>query len=103
MSFLTLLFAETAWFALPFELTKITAILWPLLGLAAIAALLMLFKPLLSGILHAALLLMKPRKSLEQRIAEHNATERKLLHRKANDQDGSQVAIATDLRLLRWP
>src|SRR3569833_3526786 len=42
----------------------------PLIGVGIFATLLMLFKPLLLGVLRAALLLVSPRKSLQQRNKE---------------------------------
>ncbi|MDP5008801.1 MAG: hypothetical protein NWQ13_07425 [Glaciimonas sp.] len=55
---------------------------------------------MLSGLLLAALLLVKPRKTLEQRIAKNKAVGRKLLRRMANDQVSSQPNLAAELRLL---
>eukprot|EP01037_Dinobryon_pediforme_P035244 gene35244-41553_t len=42
----------------------------PLLGLGMVMTLLMVFKPLVVGILRAALVLVVPRKSLEQRVSQ---------------------------------
>src|SRR3569833_2610329 len=39
----------------------------PILGMGAIAAVLVIFKPLLTGLLRAALLAVKPRRSLDER------------------------------------
>lgn len=93
-------FALPAESALPFLLSTATAAVRPLLGLGATAALAMYFKPLLSGIVRAALLLIKPRKSFEQRIAQNQIIGRKLARRMANDQAGSQPNLAAELRGL---
>jgi hypothetical protein len=92
--------AETALFDVPFLLSTAIAAVRPLLGLGATAALAMYFKPLLSGILRAALLLIKPRKSFEQRVAQNQIIGRKLARRMANDQAGSQPNLAAELRGL---
>lgn len=73
---------------------------WPFFGLCVAIVLGMIFKPLLRGIFRAVLLLIKPRKSLERRIAENKVIGRKLARRMANDQAGSQPNLANELRLL---
>jgi len=92
--------AGTASFDLSFLLSTAAAAVRPLLVLGVIAALGMYFKPLLSGILRAALLLIKPRKSLEQRIAQNKINGRKLARRMANDHARSQPNLAAELRCL---
>ena len=89
--------AETALLDLSVLLSTAIAAVRPLLGLGAIAAVGMYFKPLLSGILRAALLLIKPRKSLEQRIARNKIIGRKLARRMANDHAGSQPNLAAEV------
>jgi len=66
----------------------------------ALVTLLMVFKPLLTGILRAALVLVKPRKSLEQRVLQHRFNGARLLNRMANDYAGSQPNFAAELRNL---
>ena len=77
-----------------------SALVWPIIGMCVAIALGMVFKPLLRGIFRAALLLIKPRKSLESRIAENKMVGRKLARRMANDEAGSQPSLAAELRLL---
>jgi hypothetical protein len=72
----------------------------PLAGLTILAALLMLFKPLIVGILHAALLVIKPRKSLQERKARSNVQAVRTLNRMARDLDSSQPNLAAELRML---
>jgi len=71
-----------------------------LLGLGVLLALLIVFKPLVLGILRAALMLMVPRKSLEQRLSQHRFNGVQILNRMANDYAGSQPNLATELRNL---
>lgn len=72
----------------------------PLLGLGATAGLLMLFKPLLTGILHAMLLILRPRRSLEQRSAQQHLRDVLLLNRLARHFDESQPNQAVELRAM---
>jgi len=94
-------------FALPAEIALFDAsallaatALRPLLGLGALATLMVYFKPLWMGILRAALMLIKPRKSLEQRIARSKFRGQQLIRRMANDHAVSQPNLAAELRLL---
>jgi adenosine/AMP kinase len=52
------------------------------------------------GVLRAALMLVKPRKSLDQRIARSKFNGQQLVRRMANDQALSQPSLAAELRLL---
>jgi hypothetical protein len=72
----------------------------PLLGLGAAAGLLMLFKPLLIGILQAALLLLRPRRTLAQRSARQRLRDVVLLERLARRMEASQPNQAAELRAL---
>jgi hypothetical protein len=71
-----------------------------LLGLGATAGLLMLFKPLLVGILQAALLVIRPRRTLEQRGARQRLSASLLLSRMARQFDTEQPNQAAELRAL---
>jgi hypothetical protein len=77
----------------------------PLLGLGAMAGLLVLFRPLLVGLLRAALLLIRPRQTLAQRTVRQEARDRRNrlrqsqhLLRLAQDFDASQPSLAAELR-----
>jgi hypothetical protein len=72
----------------------------PLIGLGIFATLLVLFKPLLKGILRAALLVISPRKSLKDRKANDNMQGVLMLNRMARELDLSQPSLAAELRLL---
>ena len=72
----------------------------PLLGLSLFATLLLLFKPLLKGLLQAGLLLLSPRKSLEERRLVQKIRSVKLLNRIASGYEVSQPNLAAELRQL---
>ena len=72
----------------------------PLLGLGVLVTLFMIFKPLVMGILRAAMLLVVPRKTLEQRVLQHRFNGVKLLNRMASDYSRSQPNFAAELRNL---
>jgi hypothetical protein len=72
----------------------------PLLGLGLAAALVVVFKPLIAGILRAALLLLTPRPSRERRQAQDRVRAALTLNRMAREFDGSQPGQAAELRWL---
>ena len=72
----------------------------PFLGLSALVTLLMIFKPLVLGMIRAAWLALKPRKSLEQRNSRSKLLGVLMLNRMANEYDKSQPNLASELRLL---
>jgi hypothetical protein len=101
MSFLTV--------ALPFTATlpavealagMVASAARPLVGLGALAAFAIVFKPLLSGLLRAALLVLKPRQSLETRNERCRFAGARLLQRMARDVDDTQPGLAAELRWL---
>ncbi|MBW9335775.1 MULTISPECIES: hypothetical protein [Herbaspirillum] len=99
MSFLNLAFPAEA--ALPFAqsfLGLMAAYVRPALGLGALVTLVMVFKPLILGLAQAAVLLVKPRKSLEQRILAHKFSGKMMLNRMANEYSLSQPSFAAELR-----
>jgi hypothetical protein len=76
------------------------AIARPLLGLGVLAALMVVFKPLLVGMLRAALLVIKPRKSLEERSQRSMLQSVLMLNRMARDFDAVQPSLANELRAI---
>lgn len=72
----------------------------PLLGLGLFASFLMFFKPIISGLLRAALLVLKPRRSLDQRKARNTLRSVLMLNRMARELDVAQPNLAAELRLL---
>lgn len=75
-------------------------ILRPLLGLGMLAIILVFFKPLLTGMLRAALLVLKPRESLEDRSARRTMESIFMLNRMARDMDSVQPSLAAELRAI---
>lgn len=76
------------------------AVARPLLGLGVLAALMVVFKPLLIGLLRAALLAIRPRKSLEERSRQSMLQSVLMLNRMARDLDRAQPSMANELRAI---
>lgn len=72
----------------------------PLLGVGLGAGLLLLFKPLLIGLLQAALLVVRPRRTREQRSARQKLADALLLGRLARQCAESHPSQAAELRML---
>jgi hypothetical protein len=101
MSFLTVAIPFTAGLpALEAVTVTVASAVRPLLGLSMLAAFAIVFKPLLSGLLRAALLMIKPRQSLEARNEQRRFVGARLLQRLARDVDDSQPGLAAELRWL---
>jgi hypothetical protein len=72
----------------------------PLIGLGLFAALLVLFKPLIAGLLRSALLIVAPRQQSEERNARKRVQGILQLNRMARELDASQPGLAAELRTL---
>ncbi len=72
----------------------------PILGVGAIAAVLVVFKPLLSGVLRAALLAVKPRRSPEERSLRSRMKSVLELNRMARELEASEPGLAAELRSI---
>lgn len=72
----------------------------PLLGLGLAATLLLVFRPLLTGLLRAALVLIHPRPSRAQRHARRRAFAARKLRRLAARFESQQPSQADELRRL---
>ncbi len=72
----------------------------PLIGISLFATVLLLFKPLLKGLLQAGLLTLSPRKSFEDRRAAQQVRSATLLNRIAGSYEASQPNLAAELRQL---
>ena len=70
----------------------------PLIGVSVFATLVLLFQPLLKGLLRAGILLLSPRKSLEERRMVQKVRAASMLNRLARDYDASQPNLAAELR-----
>lgn len=101
MSFLTLAFPIQA--AIPaaeaFAGTAVS-VARPVLGLSALAAVLVMFKPLLVGLLRAAPLVLKPRRSIEERASYSTMEGVLMLNRMAREYDATQPSLAAELRSI---
>lgn len=72
----------------------------PLIGVSLFATLLLVFKPLLKGLLQAAVLTMAPRKSLEERRNAAKLRGVAMLNSMACKYDRSQPNLAAELRQI---
>lgn len=72
----------------------------PLIGLGMLAALMVMFKPLLTGLLRATLLVLKPRESYDDRSARRSVESVLMLNRMARDMDDIQPSLAAELRSI---
>ena len=70
----------------------------PLIGVSLFATILLLFNPLLKGLLQAALLLLSPRKSLDERRMMQKIRSARQLNRLARNYEASQPNLAAELR-----
>lgn len=101
MSILTIAFpAEAALPALQAFAANAMNIARPLLGIGVLAAVLVVFKPLLLGLLRAALLVVKPRRTLEERSARRMLESVLMLNRMARDLDRTHPSLASELRSI---
>lgn len=97
MSYLTIAFPAEA--AGPVSQTILSAIR-PLVGLSLFAVAAVVFKPLIGGLLRAALLLIAPRKSRQQLAAQDRMHGAMMLNRMARDVQVTQPGLAAELRNL---
>jgi hypothetical protein len=88
-----------------FEITTANSVTFvdlagPLLALALVAVVALALKPLLLGLVRAAILVIKPRQSNEQRRAGRTLFSMLTLNRMANEADDSDPSFAAELRTL---
>lgn len=101
MSFLNIAFSASS--AMPvaqITLSSIVASARPLLGVGILTTTLIVFKPLITGMLRACLLLLQPKLSREEKTAKRNLRNILTIHRIANDMDNSSPSMAAELRAL---
>jgi hypothetical protein len=72
----------------------------PVFGLGALAGMMVLFRPLLVGILRAGLLSLLPRKSHEERSLRRNMKAALRIYRIARDLESSHPSLASELRSI---
>lgn len=81
------------------QISPLASIIRPLIGLSLVATFIMLFKPLLSGVLRAALLMLKPR--IDTAPARPSRLKSfMLLNRMAREVEMSEPGLANELRNL---
>ena len=95
----TLLSTAQAIFAPAMEINLLDAI-FAVLGAVFLATLLNLFKPLLKGIARALYLVVKPKQSRDQRLAERQMLDAALLNTMVKAMDGGSPSHAAELRAL---
>lgn len=101
MSILTIAFpAEAALPAFQAFAANAISIARPLLGLGVLAAVLLAFKPLLVGLMRAALLIVKPRRSLEERNSRSILKSVMMINSMARDLDQTHPSLANELRSI---
>ena len=101
MNFLNIAFPASS--ALPvaqFAISTIAGAARPLLGFGILVTMLLAFKPLLVGMLRAAVLAVRPSKTREQKSALRNLRNLYAIHRVANDVASSSPSMAAELRAL---
>ena len=72
----------------------------PVLRFSALAAVLMVFRPMLIGILRAAALVVKPRRSLEERNADRSLRDVLALNHLAREYEMNHPSLAAELRSI---
>ncbi|MBI3285691.1 MAG: hypothetical protein HYZ65_12705 [Burkholderiales bacterium] len=98
MSFLNIALPATS--ALPVAQVAISTVIAaarPLLGFGILATMLVVFKPLLVGLLRAALLVISPKHTREEKTALRNLRNILAIRRVAND---ASPSMAAELRAL---
>ena len=72
----------------------------PLIGFGVFAALVVFFKPLLSGIARAAMLVVSPRQSLEQRELNRRVKDQRYITELARNLEIQHPGLASELRSI---
>lgn len=72
----------------------------PLIGFGIFATLLVIFRPLISGLIRAAMLLVAPRKSLDERRAEAHVQDVVTVNRLARRLESQHPSLAAELRSM---
>ncbi|MFZ6673309.1 hypothetical protein ACO0K3_17305 [Undibacterium sp. Rencai35W] len=101
MTFLNIAFPVTS--AIPvaeMAVSTVIAAARPLLGVGILATMLVVFKPMIAGMLRAALVVLKPRMTREQKSASRNLRNILTIRRIASDLDATSPNMAAELRAL---
>ena len=79
---------------------NIANVVRPLIGLGFLGTIVMVFEPLLKGLLQAGLLLLKPRQSFEERQASSTLSSMLMVNRMASNFEDSDPDFSAELRAL---
>jgi len=72
----------------------------PLLAVSIVGTIFLVFEPLLTGLLRAAILVVKPRQTRDERRARTTLLSMLTLNRMADEADGRDPALAAELRSI---
>ena len=101
MNFLNIAFPATS--ALPVAevaISTLVAAARPLIGLSILTTMLLVFKPLITGMLRALKLTIFPNKTREEKSALRNLRSMLAVRRIANELDSTSPNMAAELRAL---
>ena len=94
MSFLSLALP-----AVEVAINTIASVARPLLGLGILATVLVVFRPLITGVWRAVLVLLQPKLSREERAAQRHLRTMRAIQR-ASNVDSSSPSMSAELRAL---
>ncbi|HTD04358.1 hypothetical protein [Undibacterium sp.] len=101
MTFLTLAFPlQSAIPAAEMAVSSVVGAARPLLGMGILATMLVVFKPLITGVLRAALLIISPRQTKDEKVASRNLRNVMAINSVARDLDSTSPSMAAELRAL---
>ncbi len=80
-------------------ITPVASIVRPMIGLGLLTTSIIIFKPLLTGILRALILLVTPKVKIAE-VKNKNIHSISLLNKMARDLENSQPNVAAELRQL---
>lgn len=82
--------------------SPVASIVRPMIGFGIIATLIVIFKPLLVGMLRAALLVLNPRAQSAKKAKNERVKGIMMLNSLARDLDRTQPNLAAELRYMAW-
>jgi len=82
------------------SITPLTSIARPLFGMSLAAVLLIMFNPLLNGLIKAVALMFKQRVAVPAKVAQYRLGDTVYLNRLARECDAYQPSLAAELRGL---
>ena len=82
--------------------SPVASIVRPMISFGIIATLMLIFKPLLVGMLRAALLVLNPRAKSVMKVKEERVKGIMMLNSMARDLDRTQPNLAAEMRYIAW-